>query len=98
MWGATTSLGGITVYVDAFQSTLPVWGATYEDIYYYEQAQISIHAPRVGSDFKVIAVQACNVISIHAPRVGSDKPAHLTFLLLRPFQSTLPVWGATLRS
>ena len=33
---------------------------------------ISIHAPRVGSDFTGIAVRVRMVISIHAPRVGSD--------------------------
>ena len=33
-----------------FQSTLPVWGATPLDLPTHDQAQISIHAPRVGSD------------------------------------------------
>ena len=56
-----------------FQSTLPVWGATGGKQHLSALEGISIHAPRVGSDF------ACNVpltfsfsISIHAPRVGSD--------------------------
>ena len=35
---------------DAFQSTLPVWGATAGNDYTEEKAIISIHAPRVGSD------------------------------------------------
>ena len=35
----------------AFQSTLPVWGATTRHHMSREQHQISIHAPRVGSDF-----------------------------------------------
>ena len=38
--------------------------------------QISIHAPRVGSDLCVYAISPVfNSISIHAPRVGSDFPA-----------------------
>ena len=55
-----------------FQSTLPVWGAT---VYKYADGaalDISIHAPRVGSDST--GRTACHrfQISIHAPRVGSD--------------------------
>ena len=43
-------------YMDAqknqiFQSTLPVWGATTYLERYRKAAAISIHAPRVGSDF-----------------------------------------------
>ena len=33
---------------------------------------ISIHAPRVGSDLGQAAILGGNIISIHAPRVGSD--------------------------
>ena len=36
-----------------FQSTLPVWGATYESIRTDTDVYISIHAPRVGSDIPV---------------------------------------------
>ena len=35
-----------------FQSTLPVWGATFRLAYVYQCYLISIHAPRVGSDSK----------------------------------------------
>ena len=35
----------------AFQSTLPVWGATPDFRAIVTTVQISIHAPRVGSDF-----------------------------------------------
>ena len=34
--------------------------------------RISIHAPRVGSDFPYLIFFPINIISIHAPRVGSD--------------------------
>ncbi len=57
---------------------------------------ISIHAPRVGSDAHGFLHPRQRGISIHAPRVGSDfdteKKAHDEAV----FQSTLPVWGATL--
>ena len=33
---------------------------------------ISIHAPRVGSDFDAYDRDRGDMISIHAPRVGSD--------------------------
>ena len=58
-------------------------------------SDISIHAPRKGSDlsgFKVLEQSA--KISIHAPRKGSDgiSSRGVTFT---EFQSTLPARGAT---
>ena len=58
--------------------------------------QISIHAPRVGSDTSGESrLSQPMKISIHAPRVGSD----ISYCVMGPcseqFQSTLPVWGAT---
>ena len=38
-----------------FQSTLPVWGATTGYRRFNQSLNISIHAPRVGSDVKSIA-------------------------------------------
>ena len=56
-----------------FQSTLPVWGATFRLAYVYQCYLISIHAPRGGSDAKQMGrVLTPDGISIHAPRVGSD--------------------------
>ena len=81
-----------------FQSTLPVWGATAaQHRHGPERNRISIHAPRVGSDRAAQANYYGPNISIHAPRVGSD----LNELIAaerthRQFQSTLPVWGATI--
>ena len=54
-----------------FQSTLPVWGATYDNLQIFLHGTISIHAPRVGSDGQRVLKCAKNKISIHAPRVGS---------------------------
>ena len=55
-----------------FQSTLPVWGATCGGMLETYYCEISIHAPRVGSDLHLGAAGQQNLISIHAPRVGSD--------------------------
>ena len=107
---------------------------------YSSQLSISIHAPRVGSDYYKCYVTKSAKISIHAPRVGSDydkdmriwfcddfnprspcgerltRDSHiiapsyfnprspcgerpLVFALVPSslaFQSTLPVWGATI--
>ena len=42
-----------------FQSTLPVWGATFCCRYCFERWSISIHAPRVGSDFSIFGDCDC---------------------------------------
>ena len=56
-----------------FQSTLPVWGATAGVLLFFTRKDISIHAPRVGSDVLRHYTRALTLpISIHAPRVGSD--------------------------
>ena len=39
------------VFAVRFQSTLPVWGATLRLAVITQMYYISIHAPRVGSDF-----------------------------------------------
>ena len=40
-----------------FQSTLPVWGATFAVVFGNLLLPISIHAPRVGSDFNIFAIK-----------------------------------------
>ena len=59
------------------------------------QMQISIHAPRMGSDQINKAMSDLRAISIHAPRMGSDKTTKRIAELEKEFQSTLPGWGAT---
>ena len=61
----------------SFQSTLPVWGATITFILSPPSEDISIHAPRVGSDAAEQLKNGDIGISIHAPRVGSDDRAML---------------------
>ena len=59
---------------------------------------ISIHAPRMGSDthrrLRRLGVQ----ISIHAPRMGSDFGTPSQRTVDCRFQSTLPGWGATFQT
>ena len=58
---------------------------------------ISIHAPRVGRDAPgAVIVRVASNISIHAPRVGRDHVPRFCGAVPRAFQSTRPVWGATL--
>ena len=79
-----------------FQSTLPGWGATIGDDVFLRGDDISIHAPRMGSDSQTsMSSLPSLVISIHAPRMGSDMVLPLTVVSTVLFQSTLPGWGAT---
>ena len=57
--------------------------------------EISIHAPREGSDYNRILERCAPVISIHAPREGSDPGIPVSLQPHGQFQSTLPVRGAT---
>ena len=70
--GERREMDGLPIYVTTFQSTLPVWGATRAGLLKNRGYDISIHAPRVGSDKGFGFFDAEVGISIHAPRVGSD--------------------------
>ena len=71
MRGATKSLKATAKDI-AFQSTLPVRGATKTARSWSTSQRISIHAPRAGSDDKQVLRRVIKGISIHAPRAGSD--------------------------
>ena len=60
-----------------------------------DMEQISIHAPRTGSDVYADALMAFDIISIHAPRTGSDVRRLRKRRYFSKFQSTLPARGAT---
>ena len=60
------------LFEDAFQSTLPGWGATSGYAGGCRSRRISIHAPRMGSDCPMIPKTGNVLISIHAPRMGND--------------------------
>ena len=57
--------------------------------------EISIHAPREGSDIAFVSNSIQFPISIHAPREGSDLMAVSSSASRVRFQSTLPARGAT---
>ena len=61
-----------------FQSTLPGWGATQLQRGQAVPIRISIHAPRMGSDYLVGYLRFLLYISIHAPRMGSDLNVKIT--------------------
>ena len=82
--------------VSAFQSTLPARGATRFAPAKRQNARISIHAPRTGSDDNPPDDDLlAEVISIHAPRTGSDTRLTSAGRGTGRFQSTLPARGAT---
>ena len=58
---------------------------------------VSIHASRVGGDQDDLVGRAGDVVSIHASRVGGDPDSH-NVSYLDWFQSTPPVWEATMIS
>ena len=81
---------------NVFQSTLPVKGATRSFPDKYRQLDISIHAPREGSDF------ICTATAIFSAEFQSTLPVKGATIQIRDvitcrslFQSTLPVKGAT---
>ena len=78
-----------------FQSTLPARGATFSEEEKHEDSDISIHAPRTGSDPNPSQTHWRPCISIHAPRTGSDARAKAVAITSAIFQSTLPARGAT---
>ena len=96
-WGATkTAKIGNTPLL--FQSTLPAWGATITISGKNFINQISIHAPRMGSDVRDVQ------LFLKRLRFQSTLPAWGATLVCyrksntKSFQSTLPAWGATLCS
>ena len=80
----------------AFQSTLPVWGATASGSASPGAADISIHAPRVGSDRGQIE-QPGRGHYFNPRSPCGERPSAFMPIAWRNalFQSTLPVWGAT---
>ena len=80
---------------DGFQSTLPVRGATFMRSTTILYPTISIHAPRAGSDLPARQpFSSCRYFNPRSP-CGERLLRHMLLRLLRAFQSTLPVRGAT---
>ena len=73
--GERRVLAALGATATAFQSTLPVRGATRVGVRRPSRVCISIHAPRAGSDHTAFVHGMQVPISIHAPRAGSDEGA-----------------------
>ena len=83
-------------YLDQFQSTRPVWGATLSPTSATHSMTVSIHAPRVGRDrLYRRAYNDCQGFNPRAP-CGARLCFILVFIIFHKFQSTRPVWGATI--
>ena len=96
--GARRYTGGATESSLLFQSTRPVWGATFNGLLCFQyNAGISIHAPRVGRDdlFDFLGLRGFKHFN---PRAPCGARPHLTIAKFACliFQSTRPVWGATI--
>ena len=95
VWGATRNTGSIMT-AWTFQSTLPVWGATLSALEDKIKAMISIHAPRVGSDNCAVG-RAFQPQDFNPRSPCGERPKQNVFFAnCKRFQSTLPVWGATI--
>ena len=79
----------------AFQSTLPVWGATAGFCPMSRLQRISIHAPRVGSDTHWMPLPGVETYFNPRSPCGERLALGWYFDMPTEFQSTLPVWGAT---
>ena len=90
--GTSTHVGSSE---ETFQSTPPVWGATHAPHIQALQMLISIHAPRVGGD--PAARRRCSRPTDFNPRppCGGRPVLCTSWSEAVEFQSTPPVWGAT---
>ncbi len=80
-----------------FQSTLPVWGATKRtSAMPCKTRHFNPRSPCGERRGLLRGGFAIKSISIHAPRVGSDFEVFRMMDKEQQFQSTLPVWGATI--
>ena len=79
-----------------FQSTLPARGATGRVRIPLWQGEISIHAPRTGSDLACSAgAPLASLFQSTLPARGATAAAALKASFDMAFQSTLPARGAT---
>ena len=94
--GERPHAGPCCTFPAEFQSTLPVWGATAGAAGDRGGQQISIHAPRVGSDsFPNASISRQLNFNPRSP-CGERPQSASNAAQSEQFQSTLPVWGATI--
>ena len=94
-WGATSWRLATTIRYK-FQSTLPGWGATIFSGRFHSIVAISIHAPRMGSDYHRWRTRPHS--SNFNPRSPDGERLNGMAGIIGGslFQSTLPGWGATI--
>ena len=81
-----------------FQSTLPGWGTTHDAAVAVLAGEISIHAPRMGSD-RAAPRPDHTSMNFNPRSPDGERPfAGVTDGPACIFQSTLPGWGATTAS
>ena len=96
MWGVTFKLFIFKIVCVPFQSTLPVWGVTYQSWFLVgSEYNISIHTPRVGSDPLPDPEEPSAYTFQSTLPVWGVTLIFLVYLFPKVFQSTLPVWGVT---
>ena len=95
VWGATLSQPSSCQPNSDFNPRAPCGARQFECAQFRIFDIISIHAPRVGRDGWWCDALQRSAISIHAPRVGRDSGSSTSSTGESGFQSTRPVWGAT---
>ena len=81
---------------EAFQSTSPVWGTTFDLVPCgFLPLYFNPRPPCGGRLDEHNGGNAVKLISIHVPRVGDDPPPVPANAFNFVFQSTSPVWGTT---
>ena len=94
--GCDKNSTGRNLRILEFQSTQPEWAATLLPTLKAASTTISIHAARVGCDWRLLLLTTLMTqISIHAARVGCDKYGYEVVEIIVKFQSTQPEWAAT---
>ena len=83
------------IATEPFQSTLPARGATLYVVLCIHLANISIHAPRTGSDQMEEKTKTAGTDFNPRSPHGERRPAEWRTPMIYKFQSTLPARGAT---
>ena len=94
--GATRCMISQKILGTSFQSTLPARGATREYAASVTETEISIHAPRTGSDGEITVYRhKSNHFNPRSPH-GERRLTFMVSKAMNTFQSTLPARGATI--
>ena len=93
--GERQKMANVMTRISLFQSTLPARGATLESLAHNDNDDISIHAPRTGSDITALeAAERLGLFQSTLPARGATTSRSLQNASFS-FQSTLPARGAT---